>query len=395
MDAKRAVRSEFKQLFNQAPSILVRSPGRVNLIGEHTDYNDGLVMPLAIEQSLFLAVQSRPDRRVVVHSLDLGSTVDFALDNFSNTGSGWGEYLKGTAWALMEVGYPLEGWEGVLSSEIPIGAGLSSSAALELGTALVFKNVSGFEWDPVAMARLGQRAENEWVGVNSGMMDQLIIALGQPDAALKIDCRSLEYEPVRLPAGLRIVIIDSTTRRGASGLADSAYNDRRRECEQAARWFGLDSLRDLTIELLERDGPRMPGVLFRRARHVLTENRRVEQGVAAMLGDDPVALGETIKQGHASQRDDFETSRPEIDALVEAANRHPACFGARLTGGGFGGCVVSLVREAGVERFVDAVARRYQADTGLKAVFYTTRAMQGVRTIDPLNGAGADGVNAK
>jgi len=382
MGARESVEKDFLRRYSTPHEFLIRSPGRVNLIGEHTDYNDGFVMPLAIEQSLYLAIRPRPDRRIAAHSLDLGATVEFSLDDFSDTRSGWGEYVKGTAWALRESGYALEGWEGVLASEIPIGAGLSSSAALELGTAMAFQTVSGLSWDPVEMARLGQRVENNWVGVNSGIMDQMIIALGQAGSALKIDCRSLDYEPVPLPDGVVIVIIDSATRRGASGLADSAYNDRRGECEAASRWFGLDSLRDLTMERLEAEIRRMPDVLYRRARHVLTENDRVHEGVAAMRRGDPVRLGEVLRAGHLSQRDDFETSLPEIDALVRAANEHPGCFGARLTGGGFGGCAVSLVAAGQVEHFMSKTGEKYGSRTGLAAKFYTTSAMDGVRVID-------------
>lgn len=383
MTAKDRVLGAFLGEFGEPPVVLVRSPGRVNLIGEHTDYNEGLVMPLAIEQSLYLAVRPRLERRVRARSLDFKESVEFGLEDPAGAGVGWGEYLKGISWALRQSGYHLEGWEGILGSDIPIGAGLSSSAALELGTAMVFRAVSGFEWDPVTMARIGRAVENDWIGVNSGIMDQMIIALGQPGSALRIDCRSLEFEPVRLPDGLRVVVIDSGTRRGESGLVDSAYNDRRAECEAAARWFGLDSLRDLTVDRLKAEGSRMPPVLLRRARHVLTENARVVAGVAAMKRGDPVQLGEILRDGHASQRDDFETSRPEIDALVETANAHSACYGARLTGGGFGGCAVSLVREGEIDSFQAEVAARYRGEVGLEANFYPTRAMEGVRVIDP------------
>ncbi|HUF40257.1 MAG TPA: galactokinase [Anaerolineales bacterium] len=375
------VQNEFSARYGAPAAHMIRSPGRVNLIGEHTDYNQGMVLPLAIEQSLYLAVRPRSDRRVAVHSLGLGSAIEFSLDAIPPAGAGWGEYVKGMAWVLREAGFALNGWEGVLSSDIPIGAGLSSSAALELGTALAFRCVTGFDWDPIEMARLGQRVENEWIGVNSGIMDQMIIALAQDGSALMIDCRSLEYEPVRIPDAFRIVVIDSATRRGEAGLADSAYNDRRGECEEAARWFGLESLRDLSFDLLESEGVRMPPVLQRRARHVLTENRRVAAGVAAMRNGDPVRFGEILTEGHASQRDDFETSRREIDALVEASIAHPACFGARLTGGGFGGCVVSLVAEGEEEAFIETVSGAYREAEGLEAEFYVTRATEGVSEV--------------
>ena len=375
MNLAEFVSGQFSQRFHRPPTHLIRAPGRVNLIGEHTDYNEGLVMPLAIDLSLVMAVGARSDRRIAVHSLDLDSDAEFSLSKLRNTGSGWAEYLKGTSWALQEHGYELAGWEGVLASNIPIGAGLSSSAALEMATIKAFEVVSGFAWEPIALARIAQSAENNWVGVNSGIMDQMIVAVGKRGSAVRIDCRSLEYHPVALPEGVRLVIVDSGTRRG---LVDSAYNERREQCEQAARAFGLRSLRDLDLDRLKTEGQDLPPEIFKRARHVVTENERVEMAVSAMQDNDAERLGVILKEGHASLRDDFAVSRVEIDTLVEIANARPECYGARMTGGGFGGCVVCLVSSGSLDEFAEGVQIRYREMTQLEARVYITSAQDGV-----------------
>ena len=230
----------FRHRWEAEPAVVVRAPGRVNLIGEHTDYNDGFVLPMAIDRAVWIALRPRPDRRVVLHSLNFGDLTDFALGGFEKGGPAWGEYVKGVAWSLSQAGHELSGWEGVLSGDIPIGAGLSSSAAIEVATARAFAEVSHLTWDPAAMARAAQRAENEWVGVPCGIMDQLTSACGREGHALLIDCRTLEVTPVPLPDGASIVILDTGTRRA---LAASAYEERRRQCRQAADFFGLSALR--------------------------------------------------------------------------------------------------------------------------------------------------------
>ena len=332
-------------------------------------------MPLAIDLSIVMAIGAREDRWIAVHSLDLDSDAEFSLSEVRNTGSGWAEYLKGTSWALQEHGYELAGWEGVLTSNIPIGAGLSSSAALEMATIKAFEVVSGFAWEPIGLARIAQSAENNWVGVNCGIMDQMIVAVGKRGSAVRIDCRSLEYRPVALPEAVSIVIVDSGTRRG---LVDSAYNERREQCEQAARSFGLRSLRDLDLDRLQTSGQALPPDIFQRARHVVTENERVETAIAAMQDNDADRLGAILRAGHASLRDDFAVSRVEIDTLVEVANERPECHGARMTGGGFGGCIVCLVSSASVDEFVDNVQVRYREMTKLEGKVYVTSAQDGV-----------------
>ena len=374
----KQVVAEFERRFGAPPSVVVRAPGRVNLIGEHTDYNDGFVLPMAIDRAVWIAARPRPDRRVVVHSVNMDRSVSFALDGLENTGAGWAEYLKGVAWALSEAGHRLRGWEGVIAGDVPIGAGLSSSAALEMAAARLFAALSNLPWDPVGMARLGQRVENRWVGVNCGIMDQMASAAGQAGHALLIDCRSLETQPVPLPPDTVVVVLDTATRRG---LVDSAYNARRAQCEAAARFFGVAALRDVSLARFEQEADALDEVTRRRARHVITENARTLQAVEAMRQGDAAALGRLMDASHASLRDDFEVSSPALDAMVACARRSAGCYGARMTGAGFGGCAVALVRAATAEAFVQQVVTCYLATTGRTPQVYVCRATDGAEMV--------------
>ena len=248
MNLYKKVARAFTEKWGTEPAMVVRAPGRVNLIGEHTDYNDGFVMPMAIDRALWIALESQEGRQVTLASLDKSETASFELDALANDQDRWLEYVKGVAWALQEQGYRVNGWKGVMAGDVPIGAGLSSSAALEMAAARAFMAVSEGTWEPAAMARAGQRAENGWMGVNTGIMDQMISAAGQAGHALLIDCRTLETEAVPLPPGTAVVVLDTATRRG---LVDSAYNERRQQCETAAAAFGVAALRDVDQEMLE------------------------------------------------------------------------------------------------------------------------------------------------
>jgi galactokinase len=369
----------FTKHFQAQPDLLIRSPGRVNLIGEHTDYNDGFVLPMAIERALWIAARPRNDDRVRIWS-ELGDQWDeFSLSKLKR-GSGWSAYVQGVAHELLATGRKLGGWEGAIISDIPTGAGLSSSAALELGTARVFGELSPFPWDPVEMAVISQRAENDWVGMNCGIMDQLICAAGQPDQALLIDCRSLTWETAVVPPGAVVVVLDTSTRRA---LVGSAYNDRVVSCEQAAATFGVAALRDLDWETLQAGGNRLEPVVFRRARHVVGENDRTLAMAAALNDGDLTGAGELMQASHASMRDDFEISSVALDAMVVAAMGAPGCFGARMTGGGFGGSCVALVAADQIESFELETLARYQATTGLQGVAIPTRPTGGT-SVEPL-----------
>jgi galactokinase len=292
--------------------------------------------------------------------------------------AGWGEYLKGVAWALQEAGHALQGWEGVVAGDVPVGAGLSSSAALELATARAFAMTSGLRWDPKVMALMGQRAENEWVGVNCGIMDQMISAAGVEGHALLIDCRSLETQPVPLPPGTAVVVLDTATRRG---LVDSAYNERRAQCEAAARFFGTPALRDVSLDRFEAQADGLDEPIQRRARHVVTENARTLQATKAMRRGDAVAMGQLMNASHVSLRDDFEVSSDGLNKMVECAQREGACYGARMTGGGFGGCAVALVQAAAAQAFADTAAACYHAVTDIAPNVYICRATNGAETV--------------
>ncbi|MEN8097909.1 MAG: galactokinase [Chloroflexota bacterium] len=378
MTLQGKVTAAFVEHYGALPAFVVRAPGRVNLIGEHTDYNDGFVLPMAIDRAMWIALQPSGNRRVSVHSLDMQETALFDLDELKHNGPTWVEYIKGVAWALQEDGYPLLGWEGVMVGDIPIGAGLSSSAALEMAAIRAFLAVSSSDWDPAAMARIGQRTENEWMGVKTGIMDQMVSAAGEADHALLIDCRSLETEAVPLPPDTAVVILDTGTRRG---LVDSAYNERRQQCEAAAAYFGVPALRDVDLAAFQEQARRMDGTVFRRARHVVTENHRVLQARSAMLKADAVTLGQLMNASHVSLRDDFEVSSQALDNMVEIAQQQDGCYGARMTGAGFGGCAVALILSSSAVNFVENVTFEYTAATKLKPSIYVCQAAQGAELI--------------
>ncbi len=375
------VADEFARRFGQPQRWIVRAPGRVNLIGEHTDYNDGFVLPLAIDRAMWIALRPRDDRRVIVHSVDFDESREFSLDRLTNEdgqpdnqGTGWIEYLKGVAWSLQEGGHELAGWEGVLQGDVPVGAGLSSSAALEVATARTFATAAGLDWDPTEMAKLAQRAENRWVGVNCGIMDQLISAAGRAGHALLIDCRSLDTRPVPFPTGVAVVILDTATRRG---LVDSAYNERRAQCEAAAEFFGVRALRDVELEQFERFSSGLEEAVRRRALHVITENSRTLQAVDAMERGELCALGVLMAKSHASLRDDYEVSSDALNAIVESAMAHPGCYGARMTGAGFGGCAVAVIEAQQADDFVATASADYEKKTGHTPTLYVCQATNG------------------
>ncbi|MEE8451123.1 MAG: galactokinase [Thermoguttaceae bacterium] len=373
------VAKHFAQRFGQPPELIVRAPGRVNLIGEHTDYNDGFVLPLAINRAVWIALRRRDDRCVAVHSIDYDQQGRFSLENLTNDDAGWVEYLKGTAWSLQDAGHELAGFEGVLVGDVPLGAGLSSSAALEMATARALAAVSDLDWDPAVMAKLGQRAENRWIGVNCGIMDQLISAAGLADHALLIDCRSLKTEPVPFPPGVAVVVLDTATRRG---LVDSAYNERRAQCESAAEFFKVPALRDVQLDLFEQVGSDLDDVTRRRAMHVVTENDRTLQAVEAMRRGEVGALGVLMNKSHESLRDDYEVSSDALNAMVECAQAHAACHGARMTGAGFGGCAVALIDAEAADDFVESTANAYRERTSHEPAIYVCQATDGAAVVD-------------
>lgn len=371
------IQSSFKSIFKVEPACIVRAPGRVNLIGEHTDYNDGFVLPMAIDHAVWIALRPRKDRRVIVHALNLGKRAEFSLDGVGRAGN-WSDYLTGMAWSLQMDGYALRGWEGVMAGNVPRGAGLSSSAAVEVAVARAFASVSGFDWEAIRIARIGQRAENDWVGVNSGIMDQAVSAAAKAGHAFFLDCRTLDYEHIPVPKETAVVVMDTSTRRG---LVASAYNERREQCDRAAQFLGVKALRDVSLERFRVEGGKLQGLILKRARHIITENARVLSAVAAMRDEDPVTLGRLFNESHASLRDDFEVTNDALNWVVEIAQAQSACLGARMTGAGFGGCAVALVRQDQAGVFADAVGAEYRARSGQEAAIFVSEAGEGASMI--------------
>ncbi|NOX61757.1 MAG: galactokinase [Chloroflexi bacterium] len=383
VEAERA----FAHRYGREPDAVVRAPGRVNLIGEHTDYNDGFVLPMSIDRGVCIALRYRADGLVRVHSLDFDETAQFSLHDFER-GQGWIEYIKGVVWALQSVGCKLTGWEGALAGNVPVGSGLSSSAALELAAARAFALVSDAAWAPMEAARLCQRAENEWVGVQCGIMDQLVSALGREKHALLIDCRTLDIDPIPMPDSVRIVVLDSAAPRT---LAGSAYNERRSQCESAMRklqaaYPHIQALRDVSPAMLVAEAKRLDEVERKRARHVINENVRVLSAARALREGDMTRLGELMVESHESLRTDYEVSSPALDALVELALQTPGVLGARLTGAGFGGCVIALARTSYAEDAAQSIIAQYRQRTGLPGSAFVTRAAPGAEVV---SGAGS------
>ena len=374
------LKQSFASYFNSESEIIVRAPGRVNLIGEHTDYNDGFVLPMAIDHAVWLALRPRDDRTVRLFSLDLEADSAFELDSLTK-GSDWIEYPKSIAYELMKAGYELRGFDAVMTGDVPRGAGLSSSAAVELAVARAFAAVSGIEWDAPKMAKLSQKAENEWVGVNCGIMDQMASAACKEGHALFLDCRSLEIQHAPLPQGVSIVILDTSTRRG---LVGSAYNERRNQCEEAARWFGVKALRDVSVEEFERKTKAEKGlseVSLKRARHIVTENTRVLEAVKVMKDGNVKRLGELFNASHDSLRDDFEVTNDALNIMVNCAREQASCYGARMTGAGFGGCAVALVKEENASEFVNAVSEAYRQRSNMEAAVYVCKPSEGASLV--------------
>ena len=377
MNRNTTLARHFAQAFDGAPDLIARAPGRVNLIGEHTDYNDGFVLPMALDFDVRIAARVRPDRTVRLYSVDLDRRDTFSLDQVCRVAQDkvtWADYVRGVADVLQREGYTLRGMDAAITGNVPRGSGLSSSAAMELATITAFRLLSQFDLDPVRAALLGQRAENEFVGMRCGIMDQFISSLGQADHALLIDCRSLEYQPVPIPNGVRIVVTDSGVRRG---LVDSAYNERRAQCEEGARLFGVKALRDVSVEMFAAHEKNLPPLVARRCKHVVTEDDRTLASVDALKRGDLEFFGKAMNESHTSMRDWFEITTPEIDTLVEIQQNTPGCLGARMTGGGFGGCTVALVREGAVPSVTEAIQKEYPARTGKTPQVYVCRATDG------------------
>lgn len=375
---------DFRARFGSPPT-LYRAPGRVNLIGEHTDYNDGFVLPAAIEFYCWVAAAPRSDRTLVIHSENFNETVEANLDSISSPAKKhWSNYPLGVAWALEGTGKRLRGASILVSGDVPLGSGLSSSAAIEVAAGFALLHQSGHPIDRIELARLCQKAENEFAGARVGIMDQFISCHGRASHALMLDCRSLEFTLVKLPPGFQLVICNTMVKHE---VASSEYNLRRAECEEGVRTLrtvlpGIRALRDVTLSALEEHSEILDPKVYARCRHVATENARVKSAVQAFETGDIRALGPLMCDSHRSLREDYEVSCPELDLMVDIAAAQRGVIGARMTGGGFGGCTINLVESDAVDAFKQNVAAEYSSKTGLHPEIFVSTACDGAGQVD-------------
>jgi galactokinase len=374
---------EFAYRFGRVPTVS-RAPGRVNLIGEHTDYNDGFVMPAALEFATLTAASPRPDRRLRVYSMIMDETREFDLNSPPAGAAGdWSDYILGVAIMLEKSGRPLTGADLIVWTDVPIGAGLSSSAALEVSCAHALLAANQLPFEPIEIAKVCQRAENDFVGMRCGVMDQYISCRGVAGHALLIDCRSLEARNVAIAPHLRLLIANSAVRHQHAG---GEYNARREACEEGVRLLSgrlgpIKALRDVTPDALEANRRKLPDLIYRRCRHIVTENARVLEAERALNAGDFAACGRAMNQSQVSMRDDFEITCPEVDTLVGLAQTIEGVYGSRMTGGGFGGCTVSLVEASAVEKASRIMVDGYRVATGLDAEIFACSPSDGVRLV--------------
>lgn len=384
------VSTAFRARFGHPPALLVRAPGRINLIGAHVDYHEGWVMPGAIDRAVWLAVDRNREQRLNVQALDLGREASLPLDRLpppatarSPGWTDWSDYPAGVAWVLRQRGLRPTGIDATLGGDLPMGAGVSSSAAVEVAFLLAWNRLSDLGLGALDLARLGRAVENRYVGIGSGIMDQFASLHGQRDRLLLLDCRDLSHQLLPLPPQLRVLIADSGLRRT---LAGSSYNDRQRECAEALRLLrrrlpGLSTLRDLTVRDLEARASTLPPALARRARHVVEECARVRLCAEALRRGALERVAELIRASHESSRDLYQVSTPELDALAETAWGEPGCYGARLAGGGFGGCVIVLVTEAAAARVAWTLQDRFAADFGHQPAVFSCAIADGAQCL--------------
>lgn len=377
------VKDAFNSVLSYAPTHIVQAPGRVNLIGEHTDYNDGFVLPCAINYQTVVAAAKRDDNIVRVVSVDYGNETDefdITQEITFQENKMWANYIRGVVKCLIGRGFEFKGADISVSGNVPQGAGLSSSAALEVVIGQTFKELYNLNISQAEVALNGQQAENEFVGCNCGIMDQMVSAEGNENHAMLLDCRSLETTAVAMPEDMSVVIINSNKKRG---LVDSEYNTRREQCEEAARIFGVKALRDVSIDMFNAKAHELDEMVAKRARHVITENDRTEEAAKVLASGDMKRMAVLMAESHASMRDDFEITVKEVDALVDIVkNVIGENGGVRMTGGGFGGCIVALVPPALVNEVKAAVEELYESATGLKESIYVCQAKNGAGLVE-------------
>lgn len=360
---RKIITEEFQKQYNQSPSIITRAPGRANLIGEHTDYNDGFVLPMAIDRNVWVAACPRNDNTLRAYSVNFSEAITMTTEQLTDKSlPHWTHYLRGVWYLLGERGNMPPGVDIVIGGDVPVGSGLSSSAAIEIALIELALVLLEQNWTQTEKALFGVEVEHKFTGMPSGVMDQMASAVSKAGHALLIDCRSLETTPAHIPQGVSVVVMDTARPRQ---LVDSAYAERRRQCEEAAHLLGVSALRDATLEMINAALDKLGDVRYRRARHNVTENKRVLAFIDACEQGDLQTAGELMNQSHYSLRDDYEVSCQELDIISEIARQQPACYGARMTGAGFGGCAVALVKEEAIDEFVQAVYNDYQERTNL------------------------------
>lgn len=377
MSRVETVKKLYQAQYGQAPEVCCHAPGRVNLIGDHTDYNDGFVLPAAINFGTDIAASKRDDQTVRVYAHDCDQeTTTFSLDDiqFDNEKM-WSNYVRGSIQVLMQSYPDIKGMDMVVSGNVPQGSGLSSSASFEVAVIKTLAELNNLDLDGIKAALIGQQAENEFVGCNCGIMDQLISAMGKKDHAMLLDCRSLTFKDALIPDNLSLVIVNSNVKRG---LVDGDYNKRREQCEQVAQFFNQPALRDVTIEQLEANQDQLDPVLYKRARHVITENTRTTEALSALQNNDAKKISTLMKESHISLRDDFEVTTKEMDGLVEIIDAVLGeAGGVRMTGGGFGGCVIALTPNDLVDKVCQQVEKDYPQQYALNPSIYVCSAADG------------------
>jgi galactokinase len=379
MTRRSTIAERFRARFGGTPRIY-RAPGRVNLIGEHTDYNDGFAMPAAIEFYCWVAASAREDRRLIIYSEEFSAAAEADLSSGAlQPSKTWSDYPVGVALQLEQAGFRVRGANLLIESEVPIGAGLSSSAAIEVATALALAEQSGSSPGRVQLAQLCRRAENEFVGARVGIMDQFVSLHGQKDHALMLDCRTLSFEPLLIPDSVKLVISNTMVKHE---LASSEYNRRRADCEEAVRRLaavlpGIRALRDVSLEQLQQHRATLPEVIYKRALHIVTENARVLDSAEALRTGDIVRFGKRMAESHCSLRDVYEVSCRELDLMVDLAYQQKGVYGARMTGGGFGGATINLVDARHAGEFKEKMAKSYQRETGLVPQIYICKPAEG------------------
>lgn len=373
----------FEARFGSVPRIF-RAPGRVNLIGEHTDYNEGFVMPAAVEFSTFVAVAPRRDRKLLIQSDEFPGNLEFDVDRLpTQRTNSWCDYVLGVAGALRQHGTSLQGANLLVHGNVPVGAGLSSSAAVEVASALALMSLDNEKLLLPEVAKLCRQAENEFVGARVGIMDQFVSCMGKRGHALLLDCRSLEFQFAPIPPGIELVVCNTMVKHD---LATGAYNQRREECEQGVRYFAqvdtsVHALRDVSPQLLEQVGSELSATIRKRCTHVIRENQRTLEAARSLANGDLARVGELMRESHESLRDLYEVSCRELDAMVDAAQGLPGFMGGRMTGGGFGGCTVNLVREEKATEFAAQIGERYQKVTGIIPQIYPCHADNGAQEV--------------